>query len=86
MKKLFSLAAIAFLSFTTYAQHATSTPKQGTLEKITAADDLFIMTFSSDNWVNLPSSLEAKQLRSHGFSFMFMNEKMNTDGNFELGY
>ena len=86
MKKLFSLAAIAFLSFTTYAQDATSTPKQGTLEKITAADDLFIMTFSSDNWVNLPSSLEAKPLRSRGFSFMFMNEKMNAAGNFGLGY
>jgi hypothetical protein len=86
MKKLFSLVAIAILGLTTYAQDASTSPKQGTLEKITSADDLFIMSFTSDNWVNLPSTLEAKPLRSHGFSFMFMNEKMNKAGKFGLGY
>jgi hypothetical protein len=85
MKKLFSLAVLAVLSISTFAQEA-STPKTGTLQKITAADDLFIMTFSSDNWVNLPSQFESKPFRSHGFSFMFMNEVMNQNGTAGFGY
>ena len=85
MKKLFSLAALAFISLTTFAQEA-STPKAGTLQKIAAADDLFIISFTSDNWVNLPSNIESKPWRSHGFSFMFMNEVMNQKGSVGFGY
>ncbi len=92
MKKIFSLTVLAFLSITTFAQDATSpsspssSASNSALQKIAASDDLFIMSFTSDNWMNLPSTIESKPLRSHGFSFMFMNEKMNKAGNFGLGY
>ena len=88
MKKVFSLAAIALLSLNSFAQDVSSPGPSmpGTLAKIASSDDLFIVSFTSDNWMNLPSTLESKPLRSHGFSFLFMKEKMNTSGHFGLAY
>ena len=88
MKKLFSLAAIVIFSLSTNAQEtpAPSSSMPGALGKIAAADDLFIVSITSDNWMNLPSTIEAKPLRSRGFSFLIMKEKMGKAGHFGLGY
>lgn len=88
MKKLFSLAAIVIFSLSTQAQEtpAPSSSMPGALGKIAAADDLFIVSITSDNWMNLPSTIEAKPLRSRGFSFLIMKEKMGKAGHFGLGY
>ena len=84
MKKLFSLAAIVIFSLSTNAQEtpAPSSSMPGALGKIAAADDLFIVSITSDNWMNLPSTIEAKPLRSRGFSFLIMKEKMGKAGHF----
>ncbi len=88
MKKLFSLAAIVFIALSSFGQDASSAGPSlpGALGKIVAADDLFIMSFTSDNWMNLPSTLESKPFRSRGFSFLIMKEKMNTKGHLGIGY
>lgn len=44
-------------------------------------EDIVILNFTSDNWTDLPPGIEAKPLRSRGFSFLFMSERMNKSGN-----
>lgn len=72
------------------AQSPSSAPAPSsvpsTLGKIASADDLFIMSLTFDNWINLPSTIKGKPLRSRGFSFLIMKEKMNSKGHLGIGY
>ena len=85
MKKIILFFALSFIGL---ASHSQSTPSSmpGTLGKIADADDLFIVSITSDNWINLPSTIESKPFRSRGFSFLIMKEKMNAAGHVGIGY
>jgi hypothetical protein len=90
MKKLLSILLLSSISFLTNAQETQSQPQPSAtataLSSIASADDLFILTLSSDNWSGLPSDFEAKPFRSRGLSFLIMKEKMTESGHFGFGY
>ncbi len=48
-------------------------------------EDMIVLNFTSDNWTDIPSGIESKPLRSRGFSFLLMTEKMNNKGNVGFG-
>jgi hypothetical protein len=48
-------------------------------------EDLVVLSLTSDNWTDLPKGIESKPLRSRGFSFLFMTEKMNSSKTLGLG-
>lgn len=87
MKKLLTVLSFALIGTSVFAQDSTpASSMPGALGKIASADDLFIVSITSDNWLKLSSSIESKPLRSRGFSFLIMKEKMNKAGHLGLGY
>lgn len=55
------------------------------LPPLSKKEDQLIFIISSDNWSGVPAGIEAKPLRSRGFSFMGMTDRMNREGNFGFG-
>ena len=88
MKKASLILCLAIAAFFTLPQnvHSQSTTAQSTITKIADADDLFILSLTSDNWSGLPAAIEAKPFRSRGFSFLLMKEKANESGKLAFGY
>lgn len=90
MKKLLSIVLLSVISFLSNAQETQPQPQSSAaasaLSTIASADDLFILTLSSDNWSGLPSEFKAKPFRSRGLSFLIMKEKMTESGHFGIGY
>lgn len=58
---------------------------QKTISSIVQREDKLILNLTSDNWGYRSSSIKSKPLRSRGFSFLLMNERMNKTGNFGFG-
>ncbi len=88
MKKLTLLVLMLGINYFTVAQDAQpqGQPMANAISSIAAADDLFIVSLTSDNWSGLPSGFTAKPFRSRGYSFLIMKEKMTKSGNFGIGY
>ena len=78
MKKLFSLAAIVIFSLSTNAQEtpAPSSSMPGALGKIAAADDLFIVSITSDNWMGKAGHFGL------GYGFGISSQNVHTDAVF----
>lgn len=87
MKKFFAFITCSLIGIVSFAQISSSSSSMpSALGKIADADDLFIVSLTSDNWLKLSSALESKPLRSRGFSFLILKEKMNTSGHVGIGY
>src|SRR5205085_6501946 len=81
MKKIIYLVLVLF-SIQLYAQE--SSLKEGVSNYVQREDKL-ILNLTSDGWSGLPSQFTHKAIRSRGFSFLLMNERMNKTGTFGLG-
>lgn len=83
MKKIIFLGVV-LLSINLFAQDNSTALKQGVANYVSREDKL-ILNFTSDNWSGLPSRFTGKAIRSRGFSFLLMNDRMNATGKFGLG-
>ena len=81
MKRLNVIAMVLF-SLQLFAQESP-TPKS--ISKIVQREDKLILNLTSDNWAKLSSDFKSKPIRSRGFSFLIMNERMSKSGNLGLG-
>ena len=81
MKKII-LFLLLFISWQVRAQDSKI---QAEAAVIAQRDDKLILILSSDNLKGLPGNIDAKAIRSRGFSFILMTEKMNKTGNAGIG-
>ncbi len=78
-----SLFVILMLSVSGIFAQSSS---KATMSEIVQQDDKLILNFTTDHWTDLPSGIEAKSLRSRGFSFLLMSDHMNAKGNAGIGF
>jgi hypothetical protein len=69
------------LVFVSYALSAQTNKPDSKGYAIVQREDKLIINITSDNWTNLPSGIKGKALRSRGFSFLLMSDRMNKTGN-----
>jgi hypothetical protein len=63
--------------------HAQDTIKP---PEVPVKEDQLIVCITSDNWSGLPSGFTAKPVRSRGFTFLAMDDRMFGRGNFGIGF
>lgn len=92
MKKVILLLCLLSV-FTSQAQQSTSEPTPSTtsstkmsLSKITHRQDGLVVNFTSDGWLEIPSSITNKPFSSRGFSFYFLVPRMNKQETFGIAY
>jgi hypothetical protein len=81
MKRLIYILLI-FISSGLLAQTGKPDPKG---YAIVQREDKLIINITSDNWTDLPSDVKSKPIRSRGFSFLLMSDRMNKSGNIGIG-
>ena len=81
MKRL-NVTVMVLFSLQLFAQESTTSKA---ISNIVQKEDKFILNFTSDNWGKLSSDIVSKPFRSHGFSFLFMDDRMNKTGNLGFG-
>jgi hypothetical protein len=81
MKKIIFLILVLFTAQLFAQDNALKEEVANYVQK----EDKLILNLTSDNWSGLPSQFTHKALRSRGFSFLLMNERMNATGTYGLG-
>lgn len=74
---------LVILIFASLFANAQDTEKM--VPKFHPSQEVIILNLTSDNWTDHPSGIEGKPLRSRGFSFLIMRDKMNKKGNVGIG-